>query len=78
MENLYFGLRQLIIAHGAIAGSEVYGLGQNLADTAAAADGLIVELHIGMGLVVLTEPFLVHRIWEGGARSVQRGLSKCG
>src|SRR5882724_6225401 len=78
VEDLYFGLRQLLVAHGAVTGAEIYGLGQNLADAATAADGLIVELHIGMGLVVLTEPFLVHRIRKSGTRSVQRGLSKCG
>ena len=56
MQDLDFGLRQLLVGHGAVAGSELDGLAQNLADAAAAADGLVVDLHVRMQLVVFAEP----------------------
>ena len=69
-KNFYLGLRQLLVAHGTIAGTEVDCLRQNLPDSSTAADGLIVDLDIGMSIVVLVEPLGIHRIGESCARSV--------
>src|SRR5208282_248438 len=46
MQDLGLGLRQLFVGHGAIAGSEIDGAVQNLANAAAAADRLVVDLNI--------------------------------
>ncbi len=67
---------QLLIRHGAIAGAEIHGLRQDLANAAAAADRLVVELNIRMGLVVFAEPLLVHRIRKSSACPVQSGLAE--
>ena len=40
--------RELLVAHGAVAGSEINGARGYLADAAAAADGLIVDFNPGM------------------------------
>ena len=43
VQNLHLGLRQLLIGHGAVAGAEVDGVGENLTDATAAANRLIIE-----------------------------------
>src|SRR5271154_1821140 len=48
VQDLALGLCQLLVAHGAIAGAKVNRPGENLANTAAAADRLVVELNVGM------------------------------
>ena len=75
MQDLYLGLFQLLVGHGAVAGSKIDGAVEHLANTTAATDRLIVDLYVRMNLVVLTEPFRIHGIRERGARSVQGGLS---
>jgi len=68
----------LLVRHGTIAGAEIHGLRQNLPNAAAAADGLVVELNIRMGLVVFAEPLLVHRIREGSACPIHGRLTEGG
>src|SRR4051812_48747676 len=46
VEDLDLCLAKLLIAHGAIAGAELDGLGEYLADAAAAADRLVIDLNI--------------------------------
>src|SRR5580692_4701190 len=48
MQDLRFSLSQLLVSHGAITGSEVDGAGQDLTNTAAASDRLVVKLNIRM------------------------------
>ena len=68
------GLGERLIGHRGIARAEVHRLVQELADTAAAADGLVVDLDIGMSLVIFAEPLLVHRIGKSCSSSVQSCL----
>src|SRR6266851_318649 len=60
----------LLIAHGAIGGAEVNDTLGDLADTAAGADGLVVDLHAGVLLAVFAEPLGVDGVWKGGPCSV--------
>src|ERR1700704_4440552 len=48
MEDFNFGLRELFIGHGTIRGSKIPGACQNLANATAAANRLIISLHVGM------------------------------
>ena len=71
---LVFACAQLFVGHGDIAGSEIDRTVQDLANAAAAADRLVVDLHVRVQLVVFAEPLGIHGVREGGARSIQCGL----
>ena len=45
---LTLDLRELLVAHRAVAGSEINGARGYLADAAARTDGLVVDLNPGM------------------------------
>src|SRR5260370_8681141 len=75
-EDLELGLFQLIVSHGTIAGHEVDRPGNYLADSAAAANGLVVHLNVRVQLVVFAEPLRIHGIRESGPSSVQRSLRR--
>ncbi len=45
VQDLGLGLGQLLVGHGTVTGPEIHRLRQNLTNTAAAADGLVVELN---------------------------------
>ena len=64
----------LLILHGAVAGSEVNSASSYLRNSAAAANRLVVDLNIGVLLMVFIKPFRVDRIREGGTRCVELGL----
>jgi len=49
-----------------VGSAEIHGLGLNLLDAAARADGLVVEAGTGFGFVSLC-PFGVNRVGEGSA-----------
>ena len=74
VQDLRLGLFELLVRHGAIAGSEIHRAVQDLANSAATSDGLVVDLHVRMQLVVLAEPLRIHGIRESGACPVQLGL----
>src|SRR5437763_967515 len=74
MQNLDFHLGELFIAHRPIASSEIYRPCQNLTDSAAATDGLVVDLHVGMQLVIFAEPLGIDWIRKRSARPIQSGL----
>src|SRR5690242_17461287 len=57
VQDLSFGLTQLLVCHRAIGSAEINRARQDLANSASAADGLVVELNIGMQLVIFAEPF---------------------
>src|SRR6185369_1980044 len=65
VQDLGFGLRQLLVGHRTVTGTEVERAGKNLADSATGTDGLIVDLNVGVEFVVLAEPLGVDRIREG-------------
>jgi hypothetical protein len=67
-------LAELIVGHGHVTGPKIHRGFCYLADSTSAANGLIVDLNIGMDLVVLTEPLGVNGIGKCCACSVQRGL----
>jgi hypothetical protein len=78
VEDRDLGLAQLLVGHGTVAGAEIHRALQHLADAAAAADGLVVDGHVGMLVVILAEPLGVDGIRERGARRVQIGLGQGG
>ena len=78
MQNLGLGFLELLVSHRAVASTEVNCARQYLADAAAAAYGLIVDFNVGMKLVVLAEPFGIHRVGKGRPGSVQCGLREGG
>src|SRR5579862_3756649 len=61
----------LLVIYRHVAGAEVHRAGLQLADAAAAADRLIVDLNVGVLVVVLAEPLLVNGIGEGRPGPVQ-------
>src|SRR4051794_5409916 len=70
VKNLYLRLAELFIRHWAVTGAELNSLREHLADTAAATDGLVVDLNITMLLVVFAEPLGIHRIRKSSACGV--------
>ncbi len=80
MEDLELGLRELFVAHGAVGGAEINRAGLQLADAAAGADGLIIDLNIGMRGVVDVEPFGIDGVGERSAGGVEKHGSalRCG
>ena len=63
MEHVAVHRGDLGLVHRAVGGAEVHGALGELADAAAGADGLIVDLDAGL-LVVGVEPLGVDRIRE--------------
>src|SRR5439155_8139104 len=63
---------ELLVGHRPIGGAEIDGAVGHLPDAAAAADRLIVDLHLGITLVELVEPLRVDRIGERGPRTVDQ------
>ena len=78
MQHLDLGIRQLLIGHRTVAGAKVHHAFGHLANTAAAADRLVVDLHIRVRFTVLAKPFLVNRVGERGARACQFDLAEGG
>ena len=76
--NLRLGLRQLLIVHRAVGGAKIHCARQHLADSAAAPDGLVIDLNLRMLLVVFAEPLGIDGIRKGRPRAVQRRLGKQG
>ena len=67
----------LRLVHRPVGGAEVHRALGELADAAAGADGLVVDLHAGL-LVVGVEPLRIDRIGERGAGPVQGlGSERC-
>ncbi len=64
------GRRDLLVGHRAVGGAEEDRTGAELADAAARADGLIVDLHVRVQLVVVAEPLRIDRVGERCPRSV--------
>ena len=61
----------LLVGHRRVAGAEVDQAVRELLDAGAAAERLVVDLHLRVHLVELGEPPLVERRREGRARSLQ-------
>src|SRR5581483_11382615 len=76
IQDLEFRILQLFVSHWHVARAEIDGACGDLTDSAAATDGLVVDLNSWMRLAILTEPLGIHRIWEGGACSVECGLGQ--
>ena len=57
---------KLLVAHRAIRSSEIDGALGDLPDATARADGLIVDFHAGIFLVILIKPFRIHGVGESG------------
>jgi len=64
------GALNLLVIHGAVGGTEVDRTLGDLTDAAAGADGLIIDLDVGILLAVFAEPFGVDRVGEGRPCSV--------
>ena len=75
MENrspsLFIESRDLFVFHRAIARPEVNRARGHLCDSAAAPNGLVVDLNIRMQIVVLIEPLGINWVRERGACAVQ-------
>src|SRR5258706_3541825 len=71
MQDRGLGLTELLVGHGTVGRAEVDRALEDLADAAAAADRLIVDLYAGL-LVVRVEPLRVDRIGERGACAVDQ------
>ena len=64
VQDLEAGLLQLVVGHRSVGSAKIDGLVHELADSAARTDGLIIDLHVGMKLVVLVKPFGINGIGE--------------
>ena len=78
VQDLGFRLGQLLVGHRTIGGAKIHCTRQHLADSAAAADGLVIDLNLRMLLVVFAEPLRIDGIRKGRARAVQRRLGEQG
>ena len=76
MKDGHAGLLELVIRHRPVGRSEIDGLIEQLANPAAGADGLIVDLHVAVGLVVLIEPLRINRVGEGRSSGIQQDLPR--
>ena len=65
----------LLVVHGAVGSAEIDGAFGDLLDARAGADGLIVDLNVTVGLVVLVEPFRIDGIREGGAGAIDQQIA---
>ncbi len=63
---------ELIVVQEGIGCAEIHSAFGHLLDAAARADGLIVDLKIGVLLVVLVEPLGIHGVRKCRTRSVDR------
>src|SRR5262249_19691095 len=61
MRILLFGLLDLLVRHGCVAGPELDEIGRELPNPWATTDCLIVDPDIRMSMVVFEEPALVER-----------------
>src|SRR5205823_10889911 len=61
---------KLFVAHGAVTGAKIHRFGLKLLNAAAAANRLIIDLNVRVGLVIFAEPFGINRIREGRACSI--------
>lgn len=64
---------ELPVGEGSVGGAEVDGAGFDLLDAAAAADGLVVDVHGGMTLAEGGGPARHERVNKGAARAVEVG-----
>ena len=72
--NRRLRLLHLLISHAHVTGAEINGSSDDLANAAAAANRLIVDLNLRVLLVVLAKPLGINRIWKCSACSVQSRL----
>ena len=77
MQDRHTGLLELIVVHRAVGGAEIHGFIQQLANSAAGTNRLIVNLHVRMSLMIDVEPLGIHRIRERRSGGVQQNLA-CG
>src|SRR5208282_4913425 len=68
-------LAELLIVHRGVAGAEVDGLVQQLLDSAARSDRLVVKMYIRIILGVDVEPLRIDRIRKGRAGAVDQKLA---
>ncbi len=76
MQDLGLCCAQLVVRHRAVTGAKIHRSFGHLANPAAAADRLIVDLHVRMCLAVFAEPFLINRVGERSARAGQLRLAE--
>ena len=60
--------------HRGITCAEIVDASCNFSDTSARTDRIVFNLDIWMKLLIFSEPFRVHRIWECGPTSRQQCL----
>src|SRR5208337_286839 len=72
------GFFQHFVGHRTVACSEINRAVDHLADPAATANGLVIDLNVRMQLVIFAEPLGIDGIRKGGSSSIQRGLGNCG
>ena len=68
---LHFDCGELFVGHRAIGGAEIDRAGLQLANTAARADRLIVNLNVGVRRVVDVKPFRIDGVGERSAGGVE-------
>src|SRR6185437_8645903 len=71
MEDFELGFGKLLVCHWPVARAKIHGSRHELANSRAAANALVVDLNVGMGVVIFTEPLLIDRVREGRARGIQ-------
>src|SRR6266516_3390635 len=62
---------QICIGHWCVGRPEVNRLSLNLFDAAARSDRLIINADVGIKFSILTQPFLVQRIWKRSAGALK-------
>src|SRR5205085_2139240 len=76
VEDLEMRVGKLLLGHGTITGAEVHRSRGYLPDSAATANGLIIDFNVRMLIVVLTKPLRVNGIRESSPGAIQPGLAK--
>ena len=71
-------LGDLLVGHGGVAGGEVDRAGDQPADALAAADGVIVDGDVRIGLLEPLDPRCVERGREGGAGTADQLVDRAG
>src|SRR6185437_6587900 len=71
MEKFELGFCKLLVCHGPVARAKIHGSRHELANSRAAANALVVDLHVGLSVGIFAAPFLIDRVWEGSSRGIQ-------
>src|SRR5208282_5285751 len=77
MQNLEFGLGELVVAHRPIRGAEINGTGQKLANPAPGANRLVVDLNVRVSRVVDVKPLGIDWVRESRSRCVEQHGALC-